>query len=480
MHPVRRRFLLRSFQLADILIVIFSFGLATFAVHSELGVGSLEDFLAIRISLKNAILFGGLLLTWHVIFSMCGLYYSRRLSSRWIEALDVSKAVTLSTAILYVASLLFNMILINPLFLAVFWMSSMIFMLLYRLLLRSFLARVRGKYGRNLRKLVIVGTNKHAMRYADTVLKKPGMGYELTAFVDNQWHEAGDESIKKRYPLIPVDDLSEYLRDNVVDEVIICLPVKHYHHVYSQIIDVCVEQGIIVRILADLFFISLAKSRIEQFGNDTFISLYTGNMNTGLLAIKRLMDVGLSTVLILVLLPVFLAAAIAIKITSPGPIFFVQERVGINKRLFRLYKFRTMVPGAEKMQKDLEKFNEASGPVFKIKNDPRITPIGKFLRRTSIDELPQLFNVLKGDMSLVGPRPLPVRDYMEFDKLWFNRRFSVRPGITGLWQINGRSEIAFEKWIEMDLRYIDQWSPMLDLMILFKTIPAVFKGRGAV
>jgi len=477
-HHYRRRFLLRSFQLADLIILILSFAAATLVVHRELGVVSLEKFLAIRISLKNAILFSGLLLMWHIIFSMSGLYYSKRLSSGWLEFSDILKATTLGTVALYLASLVFNIILITPVFLLVFWLMSTFLMVLSRFFIRFVLGRIR-RYGRNLRNLLIVGTNADAIKFARRLIERPELGYEIVGFVDERWRSGDAHHIQEEYPLISMDELDAYIRDNVVDEVIICLPVQDYYKVYNQIIDLCVEQGIIVRLVADLFFISLAKSRIEQFGEDTFISLYTGNMNSGALMVKRILDVALSSILLVALSPVFLVVAITIKITSPGPVFFIQERVGINKRLFRLYKFRTMVPNAEQMQKDLERFNEASGPVFKIKNDPRITPIGKFLRKSSIDELPQLLNVLKGDMSLVGPRPLPVRDYREFDQRWFNRRFSVRPGITGLWQISGRSDIPFEQWIEMDLKYIDQWSLGLDFLILLKTIPAVLKGRGA-
>jgi lipopolysaccharide/colanic/teichoic acid biosynthesis glycosyltransferase len=168
-----------------------------------------------------------------------------------------------------------------------------------------------------------------------------------------------------------------------------------------------------------------------------------------------------------------------VKLDSSGPSLFAQERVGVNKRRFRMYKFRTMMANAEKLQAELESRNEVSGPVFKIKNDPRTTQIGRFLRKTSIDELPQLLNVLKGDMSLVGPRPLPVRDYAGFNEDWQRRRFSVRPGITCLWQVCGRSSISFDQWMDLDMRYIDEWSFWLDLKILAQTIPAVVKGSGA-
>jgi len=172
--------------------------------------------------------------------------------------------------------------------------------------------------------------------------------------------------------------------------------------------------------------------------------------------------------------------AIAIKLTSPGPILFNQCRLGYNKRVFSIYKFRTMVRDAEQKMKDIEHLNEISGPVFKMRNDPRVTTVGRILRKTSLDEFPQLFNVLKGDMSLVGPRPLPVRDYQGFNLDWQRRRFSVRPGLTCLWQINGRSLIPFDKWMQLDLQYIDRWSLWLDFEILVRTIPAVLRGEGAV
>jgi lipopolysaccharide/colanic/teichoic acid biosynthesis glycosyltransferase len=168
-----------------------------------------------------------------------------------------------------------------------------------------------------------------------------------------------------------------------------------------------------------------------------------------------------------------------IKLESPGRIFFAQERVGLNKRRFQLLKFRTMIHGADQQQQIFEPLNEADGPVFKIKNDPRITRLGRFLRRYSIDELPQLFQVLKGDMSLVGPRPLPIRDVDRINVRWHKRRFSVKPGITCLWQVNGRSDVSFDRWVQMDLEYIDNWCLGLDFKILLKTIAVVLRGSGA-
>jgi exopolysaccharide biosynthesis polyprenyl glycosylphosphotransferase len=195
--------------------------------------------------------------------------------------------------------------------------------------------------------------------------------------------------------------------------------------------------------------------------------------------IKRVSDIIISAIALIFLAPFFAIVGILIILDSRGPIFFVQERVGYNKRRFKLYKFRTMTSDAEEKQKEIEYLNEASGPVFKIKDDPRVTKIGKILRKTSIDELPQFFNTLAGEMSLVGPRPLPIRDYELFEENWQKRRLSVKPGLTCLWQISGRNALPFDKMIELDMEYIDNWSLLLDLKILVKTIPAVFRGTGA-
>jgi exopolysaccharide biosynthesis polyprenyl glycosylphosphotransferase len=195
--------------------------------------------------------------------------------------------------------------------------------------------------------------------------------------------------------------------------------------------------------------------------------------------VKRIFDCVLSGFLLVVLAPVFLVVAVLVKCTSPGSVLFRQTRVGLNKRQFQIYKFRTMIANAEQIQDELLPLNEMAGPVFKITNDPRVTPLGRILRKTSIDELPQLFNVLKGEMSLVGPRAMSLRDYQLFDQDWQRRRFSVKPGITCLWQINGRSSIPFEKWMELDMQYIDKWSLWLDFKILAQTVPAVWRGTGA-
>jgi len=234
-----------------------------------------------------------------------------------------------------------------------------------------------------------------------------------------------------------------------------------------------------VRLDTDIFDLKFARHRADATDGVPHVIASSNGIDGWQLLMKRLFDVLGSLILLLLLSPMFFVVAVLIKLTSPGSVFFSQRRVGLNKRQFTMYKFRTMVPAAESIQEKLAHLNEMSGPVFKIKNDPRVTPLGAILRKTSIDELPQLLNVLKGDMSLVGPRAMSVRDYQFFNEDWQRRRFSVPPGITCLWQVYGRNTIPFEQWMVLDMQYIDRWSFWLDLKILALTIPAVFRGLGA-
>jgi exopolysaccharide biosynthesis polyprenyl glycosylphosphotransferase len=273
--------------------------------------------------------------------------------------------------------------------------------------------------------------------------------------------------------------LAEYLRRNVIDEVAIYLPFGSFYRHSSDVAGLCEQHGITMRFNSDIFGLKTTRWSAEQFDGEQYVTTYTGSLEEWPRIIKRLLDISLAAFAILALSPLLVLAAVAIKVTSPGPILFAQERIGLNKRRFKIFKFRTMVPNAERLMGNLEEKNEMSGPVFKIRNDPRITPVGKLLRRSSIDELPQLLNVLKGEMSLVGPRPLPVRDYDGFNEDWQRRRFSVKPGITCLWQVNGRNRITFHQWMLLDLQYMDEWSLWLDVKILAKTLPAVLRGNGA-
>jgi exopolysaccharide biosynthesis polyprenyl glycosylphosphotransferase len=479
MPSLLSRILPKILKLFDLLVMLLSFSVATIAAHHQVRTVSFDQFLAMRITVQNFALFLGLLLVWHFIFVLLGLYSSGRLTSRRKRIFDETKATISVTLTLYAIALLFRIELVTPIFLAVFFAASTAIIILSRTILGYVLKLFRIQ-GQNLRHMLIVGTNSHAVQFAQKIEKNKGLGFHLIGFADNMWKGAGEFETTRYRLVTDLNNLAEFLSHNVVDDVVICLPMKPYSRQSSRIINICREQGIIVRFHLDVFIPELKQAKRELFDNETLITISPGAINDGLpFLMKRVLDFALSLILIIILSPLLFITALLIKLTSSGPVFFIQERVGLNKRRFPLYKFRTMVMNAEQKLSELEHLNEVCGPVFKIKDDPRITQVGKFLRKTSIDELPQLFNVLKGDMSLVGPRPLPVRDYKGFDQDWHRRRLSVRPGITCLWQINGRCSVPFEKWMELDMEYIDHWSLGLDFRILVKTLPAVLNGSGA-
>lgn len=478
MVTTRRYILLLLFKIFDLAVLAGSFIFASVQVLNSIGAASLAEFLAIRTSVRNFVLFAGLIFLWHALFSSFGLYESKRLSRQRIEAIDVGKATFLATVILFIVGDLFHLSMIGPLFLAIFWLMSTVTVVASRWLLRFVLEQLRLR-GRNVRHILIVGTNSRAVEFAESLKANPALGYRVLGFVDQEW--PGLEAFRETGSrlICDFDGFLEFIRDNVVDEVVVVLPIKSSYLVASRIATLCEEQGITTHVLSNLFELKLARSKAQPLNDDSLITLPAGTPQGMAILAKRLIDILVSLAGIIVLAPIFLITTVLIKLTSRGPVCFAQTRIGLNKRLICVYKFRTMVVDAEQKQVELEHLNEAGGPVFKIKNDPRITTIGKLLRKTSIDELPQLFNVLKGDMSLVGPRPLPVRDYRGFEKDWQRRRFSIRPGITCLWQVSGRSAIQFDRWMELDMEYIDQWSVWLDLKILILTIPAVLRGSGA-
>jgi exopolysaccharide biosynthesis polyprenyl glycosylphosphotransferase len=407
-----------------------------------------------------------------------GLYESHRLEPASRELQSLIRASVAATVLLVSISQICHVETITLQADLIFLPTAFLSMAASHLLLRHVLKMLRVR-GRNLRHLVVVGTNSRAVEFANSICTRPALGYRFVGFIDDGWF--GPQS-EPGVPCSTVSDIAgfkSYLRSHVIDEVALGLPIKSFYSQECELLRVCREQGVMVRIITDLFETTANATEINQLGNAPVLSFTTIPADNIWLIVKRAVDVIGSIALITLASPVMLIAFALVKLDSAGPALFSQERVGLNKRRFRIYKFRTMVVGAERLQVNLEASNEAQGPVFKIKRDPRITKIGCILRKTSIDELPQLFNVLLGEMSLVGPRPLPVRDYNGFNEDWQRRRFGVRPGITCLWQVSGRSSISFEQWMRLDMQYIDQWSLWLDFKILARTIPAVVRGAGA-
>jgi exopolysaccharide biosynthesis polyprenyl glycosylphosphotransferase len=279
----------------------------------------------------------------------------------------------------------------------------------------------------------------------------------------------------------PVQQIVNLLHDHSVFGVILSAKHTNFEQI-EYVIRACELEGIEVWLIADFFSTQISRTSFDELlGRPLLVFRTTPEASWQSLA-KQFLDFFGALLLLglLIVIPVIPLIALAIKLSSPGPVFFRQKRSGINGTPFTIYKFRTMGTNAEQFKHELEAMNEMTGPVFKVTNDPRITPIGKFLRKYSLDELPQLFNVLRGEMSLVGPRPLPVDEVKRFDNLAHRRRLSVKPGLTCLWQISGRNQIAdFKDWVRLDLEYIDNWTIWLDLKILLLTIPVVLRGTGA-
>lgn len=475
MTNLRKKLLAKGTRILDIAVMVFTFLCALYISTPEQTLRILKEFLFLKVKLSDLLALMILMLVWNRIFANFGLYEVRRLGNRFWEWLDIVKAVTVGVISFAAISYFFaDRKIENTVFLT-FWFGCAVLSIAARTSVREALIRLR-KSGRNLRDIVIVGSSSRAIDMAQRLLSRPELGYRLLGFVDG---------IARRDPyfngkiLCDVGDLPHFLEHHVVDEVFIVLPIKSNYDEIHKITYVCEELGIVCRMPSDWFDLKTARTSAYEIDGVPILTIYTGSkQQLEHLWLKRIIDIVISMIAIFMLAPVFVMASFLIKVTSKGSIFFQQERVGYNRRRFKIYKFRTMVEDAERMQAQLEHLNESDGPTFKINKDPRITFMGHWLRKTSMDEIPQLFNVLRGEMSLVGPRPLPLRDVQGIDERWQKRRFSMRPGLTCLWQINGRNHLAFNEWMLLDLKYIDEWSIKLDFQIMLKTIPTILKATG--
>jgi len=339
------------------------------------------------------------------------------------------------------------------------------------------LSRSVRRRGYDYRNILLVGSNPRAQSFIELLNEHSEWGLRVIGILESEAERVG-RTIKGVKVMGVFNDLLNILHTNVVDEVIFVVPRSWLGRI-EELLYLCDTEGIKVSISLDFFNLKFSKAYQSNLHGLPVLTFESAPHRQLYLFIKRAIDIAVSFIALVILLPFFIIVPILIKLTSRGPVFFAQERSGLNSRRFYVYKFRTMRVGAEQELEALMEKNEMKGPVFKIKDDPRLTPVGKFLRHTSIDELPQLWNVLKGDMSLVGPRPPIPQEVAGYDN-WQRRRLSMRPGITCLWQVNGRNKITdFNDWAHLDLQYIDSWSLWLDLRILLKTIPVVLFRIGA-
>lgn len=456
-------------------LLFLSVTLIYFALYASGNVTSDNVFamLSLRITIGHFVVLALCWVAWRLCYSYCGLYTSQHVQSAKSVLGRVILAAGLSSLISgqVIAILWHNGHAAR--FTLYFWVVAACSTLMGRAALGAFHTYVRPRL-RPCRNAVIVGSGLRSAAVRDELRNHPNWDYNFLGFVDSSTRDVpGVEGLMGR-----INDLEGILMRQVVDEVVIAVPARTQYATIERVISICERVGVQVQYWEELFETSqrIHCHREKHDHRRIVLKMVQDDYRQ---RIKRAIDIAGALFGLILCAPLFAVVAIVIKSTSKGPVLFKQERYGLGKRTFRIYKFRTMVENAEAAQATLEHMNENTGPVFKIFKDPRITKVGAFLRKTSIDELPQLINVLKGEMSLVGPRPLNTRDVNRFSEAWLMRRFSVKPGLTCLWQISGRSNVSFDRWIALDLQYIDHWSLLIDLKILALTFPAVFKGTGA-
>jgi exopolysaccharide biosynthesis polyprenyl glycosylphosphotransferase len=412
---------------------------------------------------------------WCFMLYRNGIYRSWRTRKAWHIIWIVFKASIIVFLFFGALFFLFKLTFVSRLFFITFAFLGFIFLEGEKIIIFSIMHEMR-KRGYNYRLLLIVGTGRRAAEFIKRIKTHPEWGLKILGAIDDE-PGRGVESVDGVKIMGGLKDIPEILHDYGVDEVVFVVPRLRLNHLEKSIYD-CEIEGVKVTIAVDLFDLKIAKSYQTELEGIPLLTFKTTVPSEGDLFIKRVIDIAISGACILIFSPFLLIISILIKLTSKGPIFYRQERMGLNGRRFIMYKFRTMCVGAQAKLSQVDIYKEIYEPQWKKTKLQYMTPIGRFIRKFSLDEFPQLFNVFWGNMSLVGPRPslpLEVKQY----EAWHRRRFSMRPGMTCLWQVNGRREIKFSEWMQMDLEYLDNWSLWLDFKILIKTIPAVLFGSGA-
>ncbi len=410
-----------------------------------------------------------------VAYQANGLYERRR-GVRWLD--EVFKLFNgTTTSILLVMAVTFVLqppvysrgMLILADFLIIVFLSTA------RLVERLALSVMRRR-GVGVERVLIVGAGEVGRAVMRTILADPGLGYQIIGYIDDD-PAKGTGELGRFKGLGPLDNLVPILQSESASEVIITLPWM-YHRKIMQLVDECDRHHVRARVVPDVFQQKMQHVDLDTLNGIPLIGVERRTLSATALVVKRVVELGLIILTMPVLIIVFALVGLLIKLDSPGPVLFKHQRVGKDGQQFGMYKFRSMIDKADELKSDLVELNEADGPLFKIKNDPRLTRIGKLLRRTSIDELPQIINVVRGEMSLIGPRPGTPEEVAQYEP-WQRARILVRPGLSGLWQVSGRSDIPFEEMCLLDIYYIENWSLWLDIRVMLQTIPHIFMGGGA-
>jgi len=391
------------------------------------------------------------------------------------------KVAIVGTVLIFAFISVFKLEYISRSLLGIYATIDLVLMVLFRRAAGRALHRLGASAG-GFRHFLLVGATSEAIEIARTIEANDRLGMRLSGFavIEGAGVEAetiDQAGLQRVYPVFRVRELPELLRLHVIDEVIFAVSKEELARLEDTFL-VCEQEGVKTRLSLSFFPHVISRVSLERLREMPLLTFSTTPENEYFMLIKRLLDFLMAAFLIVLLSPLLALLSALIRLTSKGPILYRQMRCGLGGRKFTLYKFRSMRAGADLLKEELEHLNEMDGPVFKIQNDPRCTRVGRWMRRLSLDELPQLFNILKGDMSFVGPRP-PLPAEVERYERWQRRRLRMQPGLTCLWALEGRNRLDFKRWMELDLEYIDHWSPLLDWKILLKTIPVVLLGRGA-
>ena len=460
------------FAVADVLLTICAFE-AAYQTRVALPL----DRVFFIVAPTKALLLAFTLLLWLSLGSWIGVYRRLYDANAVAAVTDTLVQVSLGTLGLVAFQYLIDPNLaVSRLFVGLFALYNLVFLLLYRLLAGRVRGYIRREFGAEVYYL-IVGVESNAREMGRRLEAARESGIQLLAFVDPSGNRPATVQLEREYPVHLRSRLPSLLRENVIDEIIFAVDRDKLADL-EEIFLLCDEGGVRTRVVMDIFPHVHSRVYLDRFSGIPLLTFSTTPHDELRLFLKRTIDVTASLGALIVLAPPLAALAAVVKLTSAGPVVFSQVRCGLNGRKFTFYKFRSMVDKAEKMKADLDHLNEKDGPVFKIADDPRLTPIGRYLRRFSIDELPQLWNILRGDMSLVGPRPAVPSEIEQYET-WQRRRLRMRPGLTCLWAVRGRDKVDFDTWMRLDLEYIDSWSLGLDLKIILQTIPRVLAGRGA-
>lgn len=422
------------------------------------------------------------LVTFYMSFQFNELYAFCNRHQRFDKIfVRVIKAVSIGFALFILALYLIHQQDVSRIMMGLFAVFSIVFISLSKGIIYYAVA-FHGKRELSHKKVLVIGSRDRAQEMVNAITNDPASGYDLLGCLDVDEKQMNVELAPGVRVIGMMDKFRDILLSKTVDEVVFALPLSQIEDARSYI-GFAEELGVNVRIMPDwqlqriMYNPEAARIYFDDFIGMPTIALTSTPANEAQLFFKSIIDYVGAAVVVVILSPLFVVISLLVKLSSPGPVIFGQERSGLNGRKFNMFKFRTMVCNADELQAGLCELNEVDGPVFKMKKDPRLTPIGKFLRKTSLDELPQLINVIRGEMSLVGPRP-PIPSEVEQYKPWQRRRLSMKPGLTCIWQVSGRNNIDFERWMQLDLEYIDNWSILLDLKLLFLTIPAVLFGTG--